>query len=266
MKRLLCLFLAFTLTPSLVIAGGVRLRYGFTPGQKWECIRKTQMIFKSMGGNHVERKNHTILYTVAKGPKKNWVRLTAQYTNPPPRTPENQFTLGRYDLVFSADVHKSGNISNIQVQGTDKANNDPSIPPQHKKVMVQNNKELAQILKPEVFWFPELPEHPLEPGDEFEEKRTHDIKNLNMTGQSKTRTVFALYDVSEGLAYFETKTRHTSKVKTPGGKMDYGSSGKGDIIFDLNKGMWIELVNKWKTNYSGDMEMMSISKITMELE
>lgn len=266
MNRLLCLCIALTLAPSLVVAGGVRLHYGFAPGQKWECTQKTQMIFEVMGKTQVERKKHTILYTVAKGQKKNWVRLTAQYINPPPRTPENQYTLGRYDLVFSADMHASGNIRNIQVQGADKVNNDPSIPPQQKMAMVQINKELAQSLQPTVFWFPELPEDPLEPGDEFEEKRTHNVKDPNMTEQSKTRTVFALYDVSEGLAYFETKTRHTSKVKTPGGKMDYGSSGKGEIIFDLQKGMWIEFVSKWKTKYSGDMEMLTIHKITMERE
>ena len=229
------------------------------------------MIFKSMGGNHVERKNHTILYTVAKGPKKNWVRLTARYTNPPPRTPENQFTLGRYDLVFSADVHNSGNISNIQVQGVDKVSNDPSIPPQHKKAMVQIKKEEAQRLQSEVFWLPKLPETPMGPGDEFEEKGTRGVKNPNMTEQSKTRTVFTLYDVREGLAYFEAKTRHTSKVKTSVGNMDYGSSGKGELIFDLEEGMWIESVREWKTKYPGgmvgqnqDIEQFSMEKITMD--
>ena len=157
MKRLLCLCMALTLTPSLVVAGGVRLRYGFAPGQKWECTRKTQMTFEVMGKTQVQRQKDTILYTVAKGPKKNWVRLTAKYINPPPRTPENQYTLGRYDLIFSADLHTTGNTRNIQVQGADKASNDPSIPPQQKKAIVQINKEMAQNLQPEVFWFPELP-------------------------------------------------------------------------------------------------------------
>lgn len=274
MKRLLFLCMALTLAPSLVVAGGVRLRYGFAPGQKWECTQKTQMNFENigLGTPGVERRKYTILYTVGKGPKKNWVRLTAQYINPPPRTTENQFTLGRYDLIFSADMHTSGNIRNIQVQGVDKVSNDPSFPSQHKNVFVQNKKEEAQRLQPEVFWFPKLPEEPLEPGDQFEEKHTHGIKDSNMTEQSKTRTVFTLYDVSNGLASFETKTRHTSKVKTPGGNMDYGSSGKGELIFDLQKGMWIKFVKKWKTKYPGrmvgqdgkDWEMFSLKKITME--
>lgn len=264
MKRLLYLCIALTLTPSLVVAGGIRLRYGFAPGQKWECSRKTQMNFEYMGTTPVERQKDTILYTVSKGPKKNWVHLTARYINPPPRTPENQYTLGRYDLIFSADLHTSGNTRNIQVQGADKASNDPSIPPQQKKFIVQLKKEEAQRRLPEVFWFPELPEEPLEPGDEFEEKRTRGIKDSNMTEQSKTRTVYALYDISEDLAYFETKARHASKVNTQIGKMDYDSSGKGEIIFDLKKGMWIELIRKWKAKYPGGVEMLSITKITME--
>lgn len=273
MKRIVPLTLVLVLilvAPSLVAAGGVRLRYKFAPGQRWECTRKSHMEFEVMGEKQVQRQKHTILYTVSKGKKEGWVHLTARYVDPPPKTPENQYALGQYDLIFSADIHTSGDTRNIQVEGAKETNSDSSIPPQMKAAMEQTNRMLAESLKPAVFWFPELPEEALEPGDEFEEKRSHGVKDAHMTSQSRIRTVFELDDVREGLAYFETKQRQASKMSTVAGKMDYGSAGKGEIIFDIKEGMWIEYVSKSKMEFSGGMvgqggqDMLITEKITMQ--
>jgi hypothetical protein len=272
MKRIIrfTLIVLMLITPSLVLAGGVKLKYKFVPGQKWECTRKTHMAFEVMGQKQVQQQKHTVLYTVTEGKKKGWVHLTARYINPPPKTPENQFSLGQYDLIFSADIHSSGDTRNIQVEDTKKTVNDPSLPPQMKAALEQNNKILAGSLKQAVFWFPEVPEYALEPGDEFEEKRTEGVKTDDMSNQSKIRTIFELDDVSEGLAYFVTKQRSASKMATPGGKMDFGSSGKGEIIFDLKEGMWIEYVSKSKMQFSGammgqgDQDMLITEKISMQ--
>ena len=288
MNRLLCLCMTLILTPSLVIAGGIRLRYGFAPGQQWECTRITQNTNEFMGKTQVFKwQKDTILYTVAKGPKKNWVRLTAQYINSSQRLPrsllENQpnQTLdglsdtqeklrekirkkNLYDLIFSADMHTSGDTRNIQVQGVDKVNNDPSILPEQKKVIVEEKKSLAQSLPPHVFWFPELPEDPLEPGDEFETERTDNHKDPDMSWQSETRTVYTLIDVSKGLAYFETKERHSAKYLIHGYKTDYRSSSKGEIIFDLKKGMWIESKSKTSSRDTAGGMMIVQEKLTMQ--
>ncbi len=257
------------IAPSLVLAGGVKLKYKFVPGQKWECTRKSHMAFEVMGQKQVQRQTNTILYTVSKGKKKGWVHLTAQYINPPPKTPENQFALGQYDLIFSADIHSSGDTRNIRVEDTGKDNGDPSLPPQMQAALEQNKKIVAESLKQTVFWFPEVPEDALAPGDEFEEKRTSGVKTDDMANQSKIRTIFELDDVSDGLAYFVTKQRSATKMATQVGKMDYGSSGKGEIIFDLKEGMWIEYVSKTKMKFSGAMmgqgaqDMLITEKISM---
>ena len=114
-----------------------------------------------------------------------------------------------------------------------------------------------------MFWFPELTEEPLQPGDEFEDKRTQGIKDPNMTYTSRTRRVFVLEDVSQGLAYFSTKERHTGKTSTAMGATEYGSSGKGESIFDLKAGMWIEFITKYKiTSYGQDIFMTE--KVVMQ--
>ncbi len=259
MRRLVLIGISLVMilgAPPAAVSGGVTLHYGFAPGQQWECTRMTHMEFMVMGKKEVNRKKDTLLYTVAKGTKKGWVHLTARYINPPPKSEENQYALGQYDLTFSADVHASGDTRNIRVEGVEKPMADATLEPQAKTAMIQANRMLAQSLQPAVFWFPELTEEPLQPGDEFEDKRTQGIKEANMAYTSKTRKVFVLEDVSQGLAYFSTKERHTGKTATAMGATEYGSSGKGESIFDLKAGMWIEFVTQYKiTSYGQDIFM-----------
>jgi hypothetical protein len=266
MKRFLLISTGLVMilwTPLPAGAGTVTLRYGFAPGQQWECTRMTHMEFMVMGKKEVNRKKDTLLYTVTKGAKKGWVHLTAKYINPPPKTEENQYALGQYDLTFSAEVHVSGDTRDIRVEGVEKPMADATLEPQAKTAMVQANRMLAQSLQPAVFWFPELTGEPLRPGDEFEEKRTQKIKDPNMAYTSKSRKVFVLEDVSQGLAYFSTKERHAGKTSTPMGSADYGTSGKGESIFDLKAGMWIEFVTQYKiTSYGQDIFMTE--KVVMQ--
>ena len=120
------------------------------------------------------------------------------------------------------------------------------------KAPARVNPELSAVL-PSAF----------RPGDEFEDKRTQGIKDPNMTYTSRTRRVFVLEDVSQGLAYFSTKERHTGKTSTAMGATEYGSSGKGESIFDLKAGMWIEFITKYKiTSYGQDIFMTE--KVVMQ--
>lgn len=256
---------------SPAISGAVKLRYGFAPGQQWECTRMSRMTFMVMGQKQTQQQRHTLLYAVSKGPKKNWVSLTARYINPPAKTDANKYALGQYDFTFTADFHTSGDIRNVAVAGVDKVMLDPSLGSQEKSALLQSNKILAESLKPAVFWFPELPEEALLPGDEFEDKHTHGFKDPNMASSTKTRKVFVLEDISEGLAYFSSKERHATKMSTMGGEVDGSSTGKGEIIFDLEESMWIELTTQSKMSFSGAMmgggdgqEMFMTEKVVLQ--
>lgn len=272
LAALLFALAALVALPTSALSGRIQLRYGFSPGQQWECKRMTHMEFMVMGKKQVQRQKHTLLYTVSKGQKKGWVRLTARYIDPPAKTRENRYAMGQYDLVFTADFHPSGDTRNIKVEGADKPVNDATLSPQEKMAMAQTRKMLAQSLTPVVFWFPELTGDPMEPGDEFEERRTHGIKDPNMTAKSKSRVTFILEEISDGLAYFTTKERLASRTTTMGGAMDSKSAGKGETIFDLKSGMWIEYVSKRKMSFAGAMmglqdgqEMYMTEKVVMQL-
>ena len=52
--RFILILLIITITPSFVLAGGVKLKYKLVPGQKWECTRKSHMTFEVMGKKQVQ--------------------------------------------------------------------------------------------------------------------------------------------------------------------------------------------------------------------
>lgn len=248
-----------------------RLRYKMVPGQEWECQRLTHMSFMVMGKKQVNKQKATLLYTVSKGPKKGWVHLSARYIHPPADAKANPALMAQYELTFTADMHTSGDTRNIRVLGVDTPSKDPSLSPQEQMIVARTKKMIANAHKPSVFWFPELPEETLQPGDEFEDRRTIKDKNEYQTTKTAMRDVFTLEDVSQGLAFFSTKSRMSSKMTTMGGKADVGSSGKGDSIFDLKAGMWSELVTKSKMTYAGGMagqaaqDMLMTYKVSMQL-
>lgn len=253
MKRSILLTISFVIIiifPASGISGKIKMKYGFAPGQKWEQTTKSRTIMPGLGKEHQKQNKKTILYEITKGKKKGWVRLTAKYINPPDKTHLNDYT-SVYNFTFTADVHFSGDTRNIQVSSALKAKSDPRLPPQQKAMMEQAQKMMMDAYKLAVFWFPELPEYALETGDEFEEKQAYRSKGSHMSMQTKGRTIFVLESVSEGLAYFSTKEKYVSKVKNIGGNIDSKMSGKGEYVFDLKSGMWIESKTKTKMGIAG---------------
>ncbi|MBW1851701.1 MAG: M48 family metalloprotease [Deltaproteobacteria bacterium] len=94
--------------------------------------------------------------------------------------------------------------------------------------------------------------------------------------QTVSKQVFTLEDVSKGLAYFSVRERSLTKSTAPGGgKTDTKTAGKGEAIFDLREGMWVEMTTKSRIKVklgnipgmgAGNSEMLNIHKITMEKE
>jgi hypothetical protein len=275
MKRFL-----FALLPAIVLlgaaldafAGSVVLRYGFKPGQHWICKRLTHTEFMVMGKNQTQRNKHTIEYTVSKGPKKGWVHLSARYINPPPKTEENQGELILYDLTFHADIHASGDIRNVSVAGADKPVADPTLDPAAQAAIIQGRQMMADAHKAAVFWFPELPEERLSPGEDFEYKQKQKMGGQMMAFSAQSRQEFTLEEVGQGLAYFELREKTAGKHATAGAQVETKSAGKGETIFDLQNGMWMELVIKRKMSVaglpmggSGGQDMQMKEKLEMQL-
>ena len=230
-----------------VVAGGCQLQYKLTPGQKWTCNFASKNESNVMGQKNVNQSKMIYEYTVSKGPKQEWVTMTARI-NSKGSGGQGQMDLGK--LLFTADMHLSGEIRNINYTGNvmpDMGEGADQMSPQMKKMMEDSYKMIPEAYKNGVFWFPEVPEEKLEIGDEFDVQRKMGMGNSGSGMQVETvsKQVFTLEDVSQGLAYFSVKERSVTKTGgSMGGSSETKIAGKGNAIFDLQQGMWLELTEK----------------------
>ena len=232
---------------SPVLAGGCKLHYKLAPGQKWACNFASKNESNVMGQKNVNQSRMVYEYTVSKGPKQGWVTMTARIKSKGSRGP-GEMDLSK--LRFTADIHSSGEIRNINYTGTvmpDMGEEADQMSPQMKKMMEDSYKMIPEAYKNGVFWFPEVPEEKLEIGDEFDVQRKMGMGNSGSGMQLETvsKQVFTLEDVSQGLAYFSVKERSVTKTGgSMGGSSETKIAGKGNAIFDLQQGMWLELTEK----------------------
>ncbi len=260
-----------------VFAGSHTLHYKLTPGQVWICTLSAQNESTFMGKKNVSRSKSVIEYRVSRGPRSGWVSLTARIES------QSNQSGGQIDpsrILFKADMHRSGEIRNIQYSGSavlPMGGGANELPPEAAAALEQSSRFIAEAWKNAVFWFPEIPEDPLEQGDEFEA-----TQKLGMGGggsgiqvETVSKQVFTLEDVSDGLAYFSVKERSLTKTSgAVGGKTRTKTAGKGEAIFDLRQGMWIEMSTKTRshvhmgslpgTSGGGSQDAYTISKVRME--
>jgi hypothetical protein len=261
--------------PHLASADGCTLAYNLKPGQKWRCAFTSRSETTVMGQKNTNQSKQTYDYVVSKGPKNNWVTVTARIVT---KGADAQSGMNLSKLVFTADVHTSGEIRNIQYSGDvmPTLENADQIPEEMKKMMQASYKMIPEAYKHAIFWFPEVPEYRLEIGDEFDVKRTMGAGGTGTDMQMQTVSIqsFTLEEVSKGLAYFSVKQRSVTKTKgVAGGSADTKIAGKGEAVFDLEQGMWLELTEKSlvKVNLSGvagmgnrDQDMHTIHAYEME--
>ncbi|MFC1863902.1 hypothetical protein ACFL1Z_08130 [Thermodesulfobacteriota bacterium] len=268
--------LSVTASHSSVMAGGCKLIYKLAPGQKWVCNTASKNETTFMGQKNVTQSKMIYDYTVSKGPKKGWVTMTARIKS---KGPDNHGGMDLSKLRFTADVHTSGEIRNIQYTGSvmsDNGQNMDQMPSQMKKMMEDSYKMIPEAYKNAIFWFPEVPEDKLEVGDEFDVQREMGMggSGSGMQMETVSKQVFTLEEVSKGLAYFSVKERSVTKTGgAMGGSSETKITGKGDAVFDLEQGMWLELTEKSKAkiNLGGfagmdkkDQDMNIILKYEME--
>ena len=235
-------------TATASMASGWRLTYRLTPGQAWMCTLSSKNESSFMGKKNTNQSTNVYEYSVSDGPEKGWVTLTARIKPKSKPSGQSQMDLGK--LRFTADVNESGRIRNIQYSGDampDLGKDADQMTPQMKAMLQQSYQMIPEAYKNSVFWFPEVPEYNLEIGDEFEVKRKMEMghSSIGMQMESVSKQVFTLEEVSKGLAYFSVKERSVTKT---GGSMGNSSetkmAGKGEAIFDLEQGMWLELTEK----------------------
>lgn len=281
MKRLLMLttaLLTLALTLSPVWAGGLQFVYKLKPGQTWTVNMAQQNTSTVMGEKDVNRSKNQIRYTVSAGPKKGWVTLTAKFLKNPGE--ESGLDMGK--MTFTADMHASGELRNKKVTGSPAppVGDMEGVPPEMKAMMEQSYKSMGEMWKETVFWFPEFPEGKLDIGDEFEMTQKMGTGGGGVMGaESVIKQVFTLEDVSSDLAYFSVRQRAVTKTAGMGSKTTTKTAGKGETIFDLKAGMWVEIVTRSQSSInmgsmpgmpgmpgmpSGEQTMQHMTKITVE--
>ena len=232
---------------SPVLAGGCQLKYKLAPGQQWACNFASKNESNVMKQKSSNQSKMVYEYTVSKGPKHGWVTMTAQITS---KGSGGQGQMDLSKLRFTADIHLSGEIRNIQYTGNvmpDRGKEADQMSPQMKKMMQDSYKMIPEAYKNAVFWFPEVPEEKLEIGDEFDVQRKMGMgsSGSGMRIETVSKQVFTLEEVSKGLAYFSVKERSVTKsAGAMGGSSETKIAGKGNAIFDLSQGMWLELTEK----------------------
>lgn len=256
-----------------LFAGGVKLQYNLKSGQEWESALSSQSESSFMGQKSVQRNKKVFIYNVSKGIKKGWVSITAKIKSSA-KDKESGLDMGK--MSFKANMHSSGEFRNISYSGNPMAQQPTqNIPPQMQAMIAQQGNMMGEAFKNAVFWFPELPEESLEVGDEFDVQREIGMGGSGMQTKSVIKQVFILEEISKGLAYFSVIQRSVTKTKgSMGGDSETKISGKGEAIFDLKLGMWLELTEKAHAkveiggipnmgNMSSDMKL--VHKYEMEL-
>ncbi len=270
------LFIMCALISGPVYAGSHSFSYHISAGQVWLATVGSQSESEFMGQKNVTRTRNVIEYKVLKGPRPDWVTLSARFVS------TSQKTGGPMDpllMRFQADMHRSGEIRNIQTSGSDRMSaqtGGQDLPPEMAAMYKQSFQFMTEAWKASVFWFPEFEFDRMEPGDEFEmiQKFGMGGSGAGMNMQSVSKQVFTLDEISEGLAYFSVKERSSSKATGPGGgKSDTKTAGKGEAIFDLRQGMWVELTTKSRIKVNlgnipgmgeSNSDMLNIRKVTVE--
>ena len=270
--RTLCILVLMSVLQALpALAGGWRFAYNLKPGQTWTATMNQQNTFDMMGQKQNDRRKTVIRYTVTKGTKSGWVGITAKIRQG--AAGEGGPDLGK--LTFTADMHTTGEIRNKRVTGSaaPPMPDTEGMPPEMKAMMVQSYQSIGEMWKEAVFWFPEFPEEKLDIGDEFEMTQKMGSGGGAMGLESVIKQVFTLEDVSDGLAYFDVRQRAVTKTGGMGAKTDTKTAGKGETIFDLKEGMWVEVVTRSQSVVNmgavpgmagGTQKMQHMTKIAIE--
>jgi len=253
-------------------ADSCRLAYKMSPDQIWVTEVVSQFKSTAAGAEAMPPTRYSVRYRVQKGGKPGWVRLQAKFIS------HSAHVEGGPDytkLTYTADMHTSGELRNISHSGSampqlPKEQLD-AMPPQFAAMMAGQGDMIAKAMQSGVFWFPEVPEDKLIIGDSFDVVKKSDAGSSSMMQmQTVMKTEYTLEDVSQGLAYFSVRQRSQSKASGMGASSNTKTAGKADAIFDLERGMWVEMTTRTQISSSfggaggSDMGGLQVSRYRMQ--
>ncbi|MGA1842537.1 MAG: hypothetical protein ACMUIU_18135 [bacterium] len=262
------------------LAGSYKLEYKMAPGQNWLATFSTEKKSESAEGKDFSQVNAIVEYKVSEGPEKNWISLTARIKSQDhPIGNKNTMPKDLSKIEYVADMHRSGKIKNAKFSGNVLPHLDDKIKkysPEKVDRYEQSSQIIAEAWKNTVFWFPDLPEDAMKPGDKFEVTKKMDMgkEAIGMNMQAVFKQVFTLKDVRDGLAFFIVKgytTTNSTDEKL--GESRTVTEGDGEAVFNIREGMWTDFTikNQSKVHFSNVrhksekfQDVYQISRIHME--
>ena len=230
------------------------LRYGWSPGQVWRATSSVER--ETRVGDDVQRDRGAARfeYTVERAPGGE-VRLEARMLAQ--ETDAGATPIDFSPIAFHAEIDARGRLRDAHYTIADApppaAAGEVSDPVAYQQIL----RRVASAWRSAVFWFPELPERSLKPGDAFvveDERDLSDEPGAAMRVHS-TRT-YRLLAVADGVARF--RVEEDSRVDAGSGesRIDSRERAEGEALFDLALGMWTrqQLVSSQRARYSGPAE------------
>jgi len=254
-------------------SAGLRLRYGFAPGQSWRAVyevtRETQLGDDTQRDRGVAR----FAYRVREGAQKGLVRIEAQLVSQ--ETAAGVSPLDFSPIVFLASADARGRLLEPHF---DVGNATPPPVPGVEPDPLEYQRMLEQVAstwRSAVFWFPELPERSLAVGGSFDvvEERDEEVAPSVTMRVRRTRS-YRLKSVADGVAQFGVV--ETSRVDAANARSGIASEerAEGEARFDLALGMWTrhQLASSQHASYTGaepraetgEMNVHSVTTIEMQ--
>jgi hypothetical protein len=232
----------------------LRLRYGWAADQTWQAthsmVRETQLRGNQRSERGIARFEYRVLPADAEGTLRIEARLLSQETR------DGISPLDFSAIEFSAQVDALGRLRGAhyviaEAQPPKLEGGDTPDPIAYRQML----RQVASAWRGSVFWFPELPEKQLLPGDTFV---VDDARNLaesepGVTMRMRSSRTYRLLAVEAGVAKFHVEELSNVDATTAESGIASEQHAEGEALFDLGLGMWTrqELVSKQRANYTG---------------
>lgn len=231
----------------------VRLRYGWTVGQVW---RATYSLTRELGSADAPQHDRGVArfeYNVQADSEPGALRLEARMLS-------QETAAGVSPLDFSAVVFRTRVDAQGRQQGSHYAIGEaqpPSIkgvesdPVAYRRML----RQVASAWRNAAFWFPELPERSLSPGEAFVVREERDLggEEPGVSLRIHSTSTYRLLAVEDAVARFHVEQVSAVAGSAADSAIESEERAEGEALFDLALGMWTrqQLVSSSSARYSG---------------
>lgn len=226
------------LLPGAASSRSYELHYGFAPGQVWHGVQSVFRKTTVAGSTQTDRDTARFRYVVGKRAPDGAMRLDARMLSQTRSGRKSPFDFSV--IHFVARVGRQGALRGMYFELGEADPPDLDGVKPDPVAFRQMLRSVAAAWVESVYWFPELPAHPLEPGESFVVNRTGDVGGTDpgVSMRQDARTTYTLRKVSGHLAEFSIRVTSRIDAATAQTGIRSRRDAEGEATFDLDLGMW----------------------------